>query len=200
VFVLSKIRILALILALVMAVVMFAGCGGKEESSEESSEYVYSMPSVTSTYVKKAEKWTAEVGDLDGWVSASIADYIFYETQDPDNDIIAFMQFMEKLTDGRTLDDVINDYIDDCNNNTYYNNQEWLTDTPKEITFGGKTSYEITYNLSVQTRAARHYIVIFTQLDDEVFAFNCNYTIREEETDQTPINNLMNAVTFVPMA
>ncbi|HOP12002.1 MAG TPA: hypothetical protein PK629_10975 [Oscillospiraceae bacterium] len=195
----KKTRILALTMALVMAVVMFAGCGGNEESSEESS-YVYSMPSVSTTVVKKAEKWTAEVGDVEGWVPTNISENVFYYSEAIDNDSVAFMQFVEKLADGRTLDDVMQDYIDDVNASTLYTNVEWVIETPQKTTFGGKESYEISVNYSIQTRAARHYHIIFTQLDDEVFIYNNNYTIRNEARDETLIDNLMDAVTFVPMA
>lgn len=184
-----------------MVSVMFAGCGGDagEESSDETSSE-YSMVSVNPTTVKKAEKWTAEYPNLTGWMFSNIADYVFYATEDPDNDSTAYLQFVEKLTDGKTLDDVIKAYSDDINNNSYYTNQKWIIQTPEQITFGGKDSYEISYDLSIQTRAARHYRVYFTQLDDEVFIFNSSYTIRTEARDESKIDSLVNAITFVPMA
>ena len=195
-----KTRIFALILVMIMAVAMFAGCGGNKESSEESS-YEYSMPSVpASPSIPMATKWTAQLPDVAGWTAANIADNIFYANESVDTDSIAFLQFKETLTDGKTLQDVIQAYIDECNTNPYNNGQEWIIETPKSITFGGKESYEISYNLAVQTRAARHYSVIFTQLDDEVFIFNNNYTIRGEARDEALINDLKAAVTFVPMA
>lgn len=184
-----------------MAVTLFAGCGsnsGDDESSQTYSEY--SVPEVSQTTVLKAEKWTAEVGEVQGWMFSSIADYIFYGTEDVDTDSQAFMQFVEKLKDERTLENVMQEYIDNINKNLYFNNQEWIIETPKKTTFGGKESYEISVNYAIQTRAARHYHVIFTQLDDEVFMFDNDYTIRQEARDETLINNLMSAVTFVPMA
>ncbi|HNX14195.1 MAG TPA: hypothetical protein PK854_06885 [Oscillospiraceae bacterium] len=195
----KKTRILAMILALVMAVTLFAGCGKKsEETSSVYSEY--SVPEVSATTVLKAEKWTAEHGEVSGWVFSNIADYVFYATEDVDNDSSAYMRFLEKLKDGRTLDDVMNEYIADINTNLYYNTQEWIIETPQKITFGGKESYKISVNYSVQTRAARHYQIIFTQLDDEVFMFDSDYTIREDTRDETAINNLISSVNFVPMA
>jgi len=196
----KKTRIFALILAMIMAVAMFAGCGGNEESSEESSTE-WSMPSVpASPSIPTATKWTAQLSDVAGWSAANIADNIFYANESVDTDSIAFLQFKETLTDGKTLQDVIQAYIDECNTNPYNNSQEWIIETPQPITFGGKESYEISYNLAVQTRAARHYNVIFTQLDDEVFIFNSNYTIRGEVRDEALIDDLKAAVTFVPMA
>ncbi len=200
VLILKKIRFCALILALIMVLVMFAGCGGGDQESSEEISSEYSMVSVPPTTVKKAEKWTAQCSDVNGWMFSSIADYVFYATEDPDSDSAAYLQFVEKLTDGKTLEDVMQAYIDDINTNAYFNSQEWLIQTPKKITFGGKESYEISYNLAIQIRAARHYRVFFTQLDGEVFIFNSSYTIREDKRDETAINNLIDAVTFVPMA
>ncbi len=183
-----------------MVVVMFAGCGGGDEESSEQISSEYSMVSVEPTYVKKAEKWTAEHSDVSGWMFSSIADYVFYATEDPDNDSAAYMQFWDKLTDGKTLEQVMQAFIDDINNNSYYNSQNWIISTPQKVTFGGKESYEISMDYAIQTRAARHYRVYFTQLDDEVFIFNSSYTIRDEARDETPIDNLVKSVTFVPMA
>lgn len=183
-----------------MVMVMFAGCGGGDKESSEQTSSEYSMVSVQSTIVRKAEKWTAEHSELSGWMFSSIADYVFYATEDPDNDSAAYLQFLQKLTDGKTLEQVMQAFIDDINTNSYYNSQEWVIDTPKMITFGGKESYEISMNYAIQTRAARHYRVYFTQLDDEVFIFNSSYTIRDDARDETPIDNLVKSVTFVPMA
>jgi ABC-type glycerol-3-phosphate transport system substrate-binding protein len=202
VLVLKKTRFFALILALVMVSVMFSGCGGgggDEESSEEISSD-FSMVSVPEVVVKKAEKWTAEHSEVSGWMFSTIADYVFYATEDPDNDSAAYLQFAEKLTDGKTLDQVIQAYIADIDGNSLYTGQNWIIKTPQKITFGGKDAYEISYDLSIQIRAARHYRVYFTQLDDEVFIFNSSYTIREEARDETAIDNLVKSVTFVPMA
>ena len=199
VLILKKTRFFALILALVMATAMFAGCGGNEESSQETSSE-FSFASVPEVVVKKAEKWTAEHSDVSGWMFSNIADYVFFATEDPDNDSTAYLQFVEKLTDGKTLEDVIKAYKDDINSNSYYTNQKWIIETPEQITFGGKDSLEISYDLSIQTRAARRYRVFFTQLDDEVFVFSSSYTLRDEVRDETKLNNLINAITFVPMA
>lgn len=197
-FIMKKTRIFALILALAAAVTMFAGCGGEKESSVYSE---YSMPSMPATSsIPKAVKWTAEVSEVDGWTFANIPDRIFYCNESIDIDCIAFMQYDGKLSEGETLNDVIQAFIDDCKTNPLYNNHEWIIETPKKTTFGGKESYEIVVNYAVQVRAARRYRLIFTQLDDEVFIFNNNYTIRLDARDETLIDNLMNAVTFVPMA